>query len=163
MKRFMHGQYYVLRYHLYKGNLTDCFLTIFDSADITYVERSDFNIRIPCFNATEPEPEETSTPMPSSVPAENGQNGVSSDGGSSGLSGGAIAGIVIGCVVGVSLIGIILFFLYRRDQREKRLADRGLSGRNVKWDEDAASRSRTSGNAESDRNVQLQDLPSTRT
>ena len=60
------------------------------------------------------------------------------------------------------LFTAVLFFLYRRDQREKRLADRGLSGRNVKWDEDAASRSRTSGNAESDTNMQLQDLPSTR-
>ena len=112
---------------------------------------------------TEEEPEESSTPSPSSAPAENSQSGESSSGNSSGgLSGGAIAGIVIGSVVGAALIGIVLFFLYRRDQREKRLADRGLSGRNVKWDEDAASRSRTSGNAESDTNMQLQDLPSTR-
>lgn len=102
---------------------------------------------------TEEEPAATPSPTSSSAPIENGQSG---SGG--GLSGGAIAGIVIGSVVGVVLIATILFFFYRRDQREKRLTEHQISNRNVKWDEDVASRSMTSGNADSGVNVQLQDL-----
>jgi hypothetical protein len=125
------------------------------SADIVYVTAAKFNTTIPCFNATEPEPEPepepTTTPTPSPAPA--------ADGGSGGLSGGAIAGIAIGSVVGASVIGILLFFLYRRDQREKRLAEHRTSARGVKWDEDAASRSRASGNS-AGADVELQDVGS---
>ncbi|KAK7753182.1 hypothetical protein SLS62_004915 [Diatrype stigma] len=133
--------------------------TYYACADITYVSRADFNYTIPCFNVTEPE----ATPTSSSVPAATDQSGTSSGGSGGSLSGGAIAGIVIGSVVGVAFIAIVLFFLYRRDQRDKRLAEHRVSSRNVKWDEDAASRSqRTSGNADSGVSVQLQDLGSAR-
>lgn len=122
------------------------------------MNRADFNYTIPCFNVTEPEA--TPTPTASSGSAATDQSGSSSG---SSLSGGAIAGIVIGSVVGVAFIAIILFFLYRRDQRDKRLAEHRVSSRNVKWDEDAASRSqRTSGNADSGVSVQLQDMGGSR-
>ncbi|RYP11951.1 hypothetical protein DL765_007530 [Monosporascus sp. GIB2] len=128
--------------------------TYYACADITYVRARDFTYRIPCFNATEEEPE------PSPAPAENEDTG-----GGGGLPGGAVAGIAIGAVAAVSLVAVVLFFLYRRDQREKRLAERRLSNRNVKWDDDvaatSASRSRTSGGtADSGVSVQLQDLGS---
>ncbi|RYP72021.1 hypothetical protein DL771_004490 [Monosporascus sp. 5C6A] len=134
--------------------------TYYACADITYVRARDFTYRIPCFNATEEEPEPSPTP-PSPAPAENED----ADGIGGGLSGGAVAGIAIGAVAAVSLVAVVLFFLYRRDQREKRLAEHRLSNRNVKWDEDvaasSASRSRTSGGtADSGVSVQLRDLAS---
>ncbi|RYP34111.1 hypothetical protein DL767_004446 [Monosporascus sp. MG133] len=132
--------------------------TYYACADITYVSARDFTYRIPCFNATEEEPEPSPTPS-SPTPAENEDT----DGSGGGLPGGAVAGIAIGAVAAVSLVAVVLFFLYRRDQREKRLAEHRLSNRNVKWDEDvaaaSASRSRTSGGtADSGVSVQLQDL-----
>ncbi|RYO92368.1 hypothetical protein DL766_000336 [Monosporascus sp. MC13-8B] len=136
--------------------------TYYACADITYVRARDFTYRIPCFNATEEEPEPSPAPSPP-APAENEDTG----GGGGGLPGGAVAGIAIGAVAAVSLVAVVLFFLYRRDQREKRLAEHRLSNRNVKWDGDvaaasaSASRSRTSGGtADSGVSVQLQDLGS---
>lgn len=132
--------------------------TYYACADITYIDRANFATEFPCFNITEPE----ATPTASSVPVAGSDQSSGDESSSGGLPGGAIAGIVIGAVVGVTFIALVLFFLYRRDQRDKRLAEHHVSNRNVKWDEDAASRSRTSGNADSGVSVPLQDLGSSR-
>jgi hypothetical protein len=94
--------------------------TFYACADIIYVEAADFNIQIPCFNATESDGTSSShTAAPTSsttstaVPAQSG-SGFSHD-----LSGGAIAGIVVGVVVGILVAASLL--LYRERKQKNRL------------------------------------------
>ena len=119
--------------------------TYYACADITYVAASSFNFAsIPCFNASipnAPRPSTTSTADLSGADSSSAVQGEGASGTNSGLSGGVIAGIVIGVVLGVAALGVLLFFLYRRDQRQKRVVDHVTSARNnVKWDGEAASR-----------------------
>ncbi|KAH7039682.1 uncharacterized protein B0I36DRAFT_378826 [Microdochium trichocladiopsis] len=111
--------------------------TYYACADITYVAADKFNFAsIPCFNVSVPAAPEPSSTAPGTSNA-SGTNSPAQGGSDSpaGLSGGAIAGIVVGVVVGVAALGILLFFLYRRDQRQKRVVDHVTSARNnVKWD-----------------------------
>ncbi|ORY68225.1 uncharacterized protein BCR38DRAFT_422485 [Pseudomassariella vexata] len=142
---------------------TDKNETFYACADITYVLATNFDASvIPCFNVSQPEDDDAATTTTAGAGAtatsDANTSGGSSSGSSSGLSGGAIAGIVIGCVVGVGLLGSVLFFLYRRDQREKRLAQHQVSARNVKWDETAAGAGSRASNGESGNSVQLQDM-----
>lgn len=127
--------------------------TFYACADITYVAASqfDFNQIQPCFNISEPEPSSTSSDSGATATA-TASPGTTS-GSSEGLSKGAIAGIVIGCLVGLGALGALLFFLYRRDQREKRLLAHQISVRN-KLGMNAGPGSRTSA-AESGNSVQL--------
>lgn len=131
--------------------------TYYACADITYAAASSFNYAsIPCFNASVPSiPKPSSTTGPSASgtnsPSQGGSDGAS--GGSNGLPGGAIAGIVVGVVVGLAALAILIFFLYRRDQRQKRVVDHVTSARNVKWDADNRS------GADSTNDVPLENIP----
>lgn len=136
--------------------------TYYACSDITYVAANDFNYaQIPCFNASIPSiPKPSTTAAPggaaTNAPSQGGSEGGSEggSGGGNGLSGGAIAGIVVGVVVGLAALGILLFFLYRRDQRQKRVVDHVTSARNnVKWDADNRS------GADSTNDVPLENIP----
>ncbi|KAJ3521354.1 hypothetical protein NM208_g13328 [Fusarium decemcellulare] len=110
--------------------------TFYACADITFVEESNFNFKIPCFNATEPGEDDkeagaTTNPTATATHRSTSSHGSdsssdesssdsSSSGGSSKLSGGAIAGIVIGAVAGAALILGAAFFLWRRRQQKQR-------------------------------------------
>ncbi|KAF4461612.1 WSC2 Glucoamylase III (alpha-14-glucan-glucosidase) [Fusarium albosuccineum] len=110
--------------------------TFYACADITFVEESNFNFKIPCFNATEPgeddqaagatvNPTATATHKSTSShgsdsSSDESSSDSSSSGGSSKLSGGAIAGIVIGSIAGAALILGAAFFLWRRRQQKQR-------------------------------------------
>ncbi|OAA71473.1 hypothetical protein ISF_02024 [Cordyceps fumosorosea ARSEF 2679] len=109
--------------------------TFYACADITYVELSDFKVSIPCFNATEPSPgDSTSKGGSSSTPSASASASPSSGSGTgkSGLSGGAIAGIVIGSIAGVALIAAAALLIFRRKQQRLRLLRQQNSERG-KW------------------------------
>ncbi|KXJ91725.1 hypothetical protein Micbo1qcDRAFT_161726 [Microdochium bolleyi] len=132
--------------------------TYYACADIKYVAASTFNYALTrCFNASvpaAPKPSGTAGSGASGTGAPSQGQGGSGSGGGNGLSTGAIAGIVVGVVVGVAALGILLFFLYRRDQRQKRVVDHVTSTRNnVKWDADNRS------GVESANDVPLENIP----
>ncbi|KAM7197125.1 hypothetical protein V8F33_005784 [Rhypophila sp. PSN 637] len=124
--------------------------TFYACADIIYVLPENFDIPIPCFNATNsthdiPAPTATGIPTelpghgddgPPLVPVTGDKNEGSGSGSGGGLSKGAIAGAVIGSVVGLGLIVGLGLFLYRERQKTKRLERQRDSGRGVKWVED---------------------------
>lgn len=130
---------------------TDLNETFYACADITYVATSQFNVQVPCFNATTDDfslPEEndddgdddnSSTSTGSAAGASSTASGAvtASSGSSSGLSGGAIAGIVVGVVGGLLFLAGGFFFLWRRGQRNRRLRQQQANVRNVKWEEQA--------------------------
>ncbi|KAK5993745.1 hypothetical protein PT974_07182 [Cladobotryum mycophilum] len=94
--------------------------TFYACADITYVPVSEFDTSIPCFNATQPDPNAGHASPPKKK--------------KSGLSGGAIAGIVIGVLVAVGLVAAA-FFIYGRKQQRLVMLRREHSARGVKWEE----------------------------
>lgn len=125
---------------------TDLNETFYACADITYVATSQFNVQVPCFNATVDEfdlPDEnndgdnTSTATGTAAGATATASGAvtASSSKSSGISGGAIAGIVVGVVGGLLLLAGGFFFLWRRGQRNRRLRQQQANVRNVKWEE----------------------------
>lgn len=108
--------------------------TFYACSDITYVALSDFAESVPCFNATQPSPGDST----------NGSNGAASSTPSatpakkkSGLSGGAIAGIVIGSLAGVALIAAAALLIFRRKQQRLRVLRQQNSERS-KWSADPA-------------------------
>lgn len=114
--------------------------TFYACADITFVELTDFNVAIPCFNATEPADDSDSDSDHSDTETDSDESDSessgtpSSDGGSSsGLSGGAIAGIVVGSVAGVGLFAAAGFLIYRRKQQRLRNLRLQHSSRGVDW------------------------------
>lgn len=131
---------------------TDLNETFYACADITYVATSQFDVQVPCFNATTDDfslPEEndddddnsstsTGTAAGSSATA---SGAVTTSKSSSGLSGGAIAGIVVGVVGGLLFLAGGFFFLWRRGQQNRRLRQQQANVRNVKWEQDRPSQS----------------------
>ena len=103
--------------------------TFYACADITYVERADFQTRVPCFNATEPGEDDTDS-RPSPNPKHDGDD--DHDGKGSSLSGGAIAGVVIGTVAGVAMIAAVALLVYRRQQQAKRSKKLALMEENAR-------------------------------
>ncbi|PKS05594.1 hypothetical protein jhhlp_008112 [Lomentospora prolificans] len=107
--------------------------TFYACSDITFVEPAVFTYTIPCFNVTADahagesgetgeEHEHSHENNETSSESTEGQSRASGSSGSSGLSKEAIAGVVIGCVVGVGIVASLGFYLYRRDRREKQVA-----------------------------------------
>lgn len=148
--------------------------TFYACADIVFVEVENFDIKVPCFNATEPENEdgagqdwdyhddedekddedkEEPSASPSADPSnEDGDDGEKSGGGKGGLSGGAIAGIVVGVVAGLGLVGAGLFIYRRKQQRLQRLRQQNTS-RGVEWSQQAAGKGSVSSSS-----VRMQNL-----
>ncbi|EXJ70767.1 uncharacterized protein A1O5_05757 [Cladophialophora psammophila CBS 110553] len=118
--------------------------TYYACADITYVPTSQFTYQVPCFNATvddfnitDSDPDSTSSDSAAGATATSEATGDMEDteSSSSGLSGGAIAGVVVGVVVGVAAFLGVIFFMWRRSQRKRRLRQQEASLRNVKWED----------------------------
>lgn len=87
----------------------------------TFVETINFSIRVPCFNVTSdgfnaPTPSLSgSTPSNTGLSASQSAAPSQSSGGGGGLSAGAKAGIAVGAVIGgLSILGAVGFFLWRR-------------------------------------------------
>ncbi|KAI0596973.1 hypothetical protein F4775DRAFT_562753 [Biscogniauxia sp. FL1348] len=102
--------------------------TFYACADITFVEASDFDIQVPCFNVTSAEfsspDSSTSTALSSatatSEDAAADTNSSSSNGG--GLSAGQTAGIAVGVVIASLLVvGAVAWTVLRK--RKSQLAD----------------------------------------
>lgn len=115
--------------------------TFYACADITYVELTDFDTAIPCFNVTEPadddsgsDSDHTDSDSDSDSDSDKSDSGSSSGGGSSGLSGGAIAGIVVGSVAGVALFALAGLLIYRRKHQRLRMLRQQHSSRGVDWE-----------------------------
>ncbi|KAM0278203.1 hypothetical protein ACHAQH_005318 [Verticillium albo-atrum] len=98
--------------------------TFYACADVTLVTREVFTFDVPCFNATAdygaPQADHDHDQSGAEESTEQGDGSTSS--GSSGLSKEAIAGIVIGSVVGAAVIATVAWYFYRRDKREKQVA-----------------------------------------
>lgn len=149
--------------------------TFYACADIVFVELSNFDIKVPCFNATEPEDDDGAGPdwdfhddddekdddeedkeeasaSPSADPSNDDDDGEKSGGGNGGLSGGAIAGIVVGVVAGLALIGAGLFFYRRKQQKSQKVRQQNTS-RGVEWSQQAAGKGSVSSSS-----VRMQNL-----
>lgn len=114
--------------------------TFYACADVTLVDPAVFTFEIPCFNVTadahggsstegddghshsHDEADDAGTAAGESSEDGTQAQGSSKSSSSSGLSKEAIAGVVIGCVVGVGMLVSLGFYLYRRDRREKQIA-----------------------------------------
>lgn len=149
--------------------------TFYACADIVFVELNNFDIEIPCFNATVPGDDESAGPgfdyhddddededkdeEPSASPSADPSNedgdddGQKSGNGGNGLSGGAIAGIVVGVVAGLALIGAGLFIYRRKQQRLSNLRQQN-SSRGVEWSQQAAGK----GSVSSSNSVRMQNM-----
>lgn len=96
--------------------------TFYACADITLVPADVFTFEIPCFNVTATEghgdddEEEEGHHHNGEAESEGGGDG------GGGMAKGVIAGIVIGCVVGAGLLGVLGWYLWRRDRREAAVA-----------------------------------------
>ncbi|KAJ9133032.1 Gpi anchored protein [Pleurostoma richardsiae] len=123
-------------------------------ADITFVEASDFDIQVPCFNVTADDfslpastsSAATSAATPAATSAATGaaasatEAATSSKSSSDGLSGGAKAGIAVGVVVASLLIvAAIAFVVFRR--RKSHKAEPTLPTTNMKQTETHSVRS----------------------
>ncbi|KAF7562310.1 hypothetical protein G7046_g1821 [Stylonectria norvegica] len=129
--------------------------TFYACADITFVELSNFDESIPCFNATEPanssdggdnthpDGSESSASASASTTPEKHKSG-------SGLSGGAIAGIVVGCVAFVGLIGLAALLMYRRRQKKVNALRQQQSARGVNWEDQPPKDSHSVGSVRMD-------------
>lgn len=102
--------------------------TFYACADITFVDV--FTMSIPCFNATVSDPEVESDPSVNVTTTDSGGNTphtaadfTAADNKSSGLSRGAIAGAVVGSIAGVSMLGLVAFFLWRRKSAKKTVTE----------------------------------------
>jgi len=150
--------------------------TFYACADIVLVELANFNIEVPCFNATEPEDDEGAGPgwdyhdddddededkdeEPSSSPSADADpsndeedEGKKNAGGGGGLSGGAIAGIVVGVVAGLGLLGAGLLIYRRKQQRLQKLRQQNTS-RGVEWSQQGAGKGSVSSSS-----VRMQNL-----
>ncbi|KAI1495936.1 hypothetical protein F5X99DRAFT_401917 [Biscogniauxia marginata] len=97
-------------------------------ADITFVEASNFNLQVPCFNVTSsdfntPDPS-TSIALPNATATSDGETADTSSGSSDsdGLSAGQTAGIAVGIVIASLLVvGAVAWVVFRK--RRSRLAD----------------------------------------
>lgn len=96
--------------------------TFYVCSDITLVAPEAFTFEIPCFNATaDYDQEEGGGEQPAQNHVEEPEHDDDS-GPDSGLSAGDIAGIVIGSVVGVAIIVCLCVYLWRKDRRQKQVA-----------------------------------------
>ncbi|KAM4062791.1 cytokine inducing-glycoprotein [Hirsutella rhossiliensis] len=101
--------------------------TFYACADVTYVVATDFNSKIPCFNATEPGDDDKAAANGANKPSSGGasgsdsspSSGSSSSSGGSKMGAGAMAGVIVGSLVGASMLAASLI-LYRRRQQKKR-------------------------------------------
>jgi hypothetical protein len=101
--------------------------TFYSCADVTLVTAEAFAFDIPCFNVTGSYDEEDTEEEPGHShdededhDAEEGHD--DEDNGGSGLGKGDIAGIVVGSVVGAAVLATVAWYLWRRDRREKQVA-----------------------------------------
>ncbi|KAF4876681.1 hypothetical protein CGCSCA1_v003973 [Colletotrichum siamense] len=102
--------------------------TFYACADVTFVDV--FTMSIPCFNATVSDPEVEADPSVNVTTTDSGGNTPhtaadfnAADNKSSGLSRGAIAGAVVGSIAGVSMLGLVAFFLWRRKSAKKTVTE----------------------------------------
>ncbi|KAK4503537.1 hypothetical protein PRZ48_004452 [Zasmidium cellare] len=94
--------------------------------DVTYIERQAFTTRIPCFNATQEEPEVDPDPLVGVITTNpDGSDPHPSE--SHRLSNGAIAGAIVGSVVGALAIAGLGFFLWRRSKKSKAARQPAMS------------------------------------
>ncbi|EXJ94883.1 hypothetical protein A1O1_00001 [Capronia coronata CBS 617.96] len=121
---------------------TDKNETFYACADISFVSTSQFDVSVPCFNATtedftisDNDSSDDDSSDGTSTSSSASSSTTSSSSSSSGLSGGAIAGIVVGVVAGVIIIAGLVFYGWRRDKQLKRLRRAENNLRNIKWDE----------------------------
>lgn len=139
--------------------------TFYACADITFVELSEFDESIPCFNATNSGDDDSSTTSGSSHGAtstsssddtkdESNSDSSSGKSKSSGLSGGAIAGIVVGSVAGVALIILAGAFIYRRKSQRLNALRQQHSARGVNWEDQPPKNSRSSAGSVNMNNLQ---------
>jgi hypothetical protein len=112
--------------------------TFFACADVTLVREEAFTLDIPCFNATaeadddhDHEHDDEDEDHEHSHEDENDED-EDEDHEHSGLSGADIAGIVVGSVVGVAVIATVAWYFWRRDRREKQVAQHILETREDK-------------------------------
>ncbi|OLN83746.1 hypothetical protein CCHL11_08711 [Colletotrichum chlorophyti] len=98
--------------------------TFYACADVTFVDV--FTATIPCFNATVSDPDVDIDETVSVTTTDAGGNTphtasdfVANKSSDSGLSRGVIAGAVVGSVAGVTLLGLVAFFLWRRNNAKK--------------------------------------------
>ncbi|KAI5461559.1 hypothetical protein BGZ63DRAFT_386087 [Mariannaea sp. PMI_226] len=133
--------------------------TFYACADVTYVELTEFDESIPCFNATEtsnPSSTSTSTHAASTSSSDDTDSENSSSKKSKGLSGGAIAGIVVGSVGGVAIIALAILLVYRRKSQRLAALRQQHSARGVNWEEQPGKNSRSSAGS-----VRMQNLQTT--
>ncbi|KAH6893150.1 hypothetical protein B0T10DRAFT_266864 [Thelonectria olida] len=138
--------------------------TFYACADITYVELSEFDESIPCFNSTRSGDDDDSsttsgsshgaTSTSSSDKDESNSDSSSGKSKSSGLSGGAIAGIVVGSVAGVALIVLAGVFIYRRKSQRLNALRQQHSARGVNWEDQPPKNSRSSAGSVNMNNLQ---------
>ncbi|KAK7415664.1 hypothetical protein QQX98_005696 [Neonectria punicea] len=128
--------------------------TFYACADITYVELTDFDESIPCFNATtdgDDDDDDSSSSHSDSTSSSSSSTSTASvnpdkeKSGSGGLSGGAIAGIVVGSVVGVGLIALAGLLMYRRKNKRLNALRQQHSARGVSWEEQPPKNSQSTG------------------
>lgn len=100
--------------------------TFYACADVTLVQEEAFSFEIPCFNVTaeqdRDENEEEHGHSHEDDEDEDEDDHDDDSSGSSGLGAGDIAGIAIGSIAGAAVIATVAWYLWRRDRREKRVA-----------------------------------------
>ncbi|KAF6806379.1 hypothetical protein CSOJ01_08874 [Colletotrichum sojae] len=117
--------------------------TFYACTDVTFVDV--FAASIPCFNATVSDPDVDVDETVSVTTTDAGGNtphtaadfaaNSKSEKSSGGLGTGAIAGAVVGSIAGVSLIGLVAFFLWRRNNAKKAAVTEPMQQR---WDAEKA-------------------------
>ncbi|KAF6834461.1 hypothetical protein CPLU01_04926 [Colletotrichum plurivorum] len=117
--------------------------TFYACTDVTFVDV--FTTSIPCFNTTVSDPDVDVDETVSVTTTDAGGNtphtaadfaaNSKSDESSGGLSTGGIAGAVVGSIAGVSLIGLVAFFLWRRNNAKKAAVTEPMQQR---WDAEKA-------------------------
>lgn len=114
--------------------------TFYACADVMLVREEAFTFDIPCFNTTaeaddDHHDDDDDDDHEHSHEHEGDDDEDEDDDdheGDSGLSGADIAGIVVGSVVGVAVIATVAWYLWRRDRREKQVAQHILETREDK-------------------------------